>query len=115
MKSSCCLLALGLAGCATSTNFTFAPRELVAGYPVFVDSNGAKCLFQVQDMLVDRKQLSEWMMDLTDKARRVDLVVAKGAEACASRARRTIRNAGFVEIEFRREGDVIYLNGQAPA
>ena len=115
MKSFCCLLVLGLTGCATSTNFTYAPHELAAGYPVFVDSNGAECLFQVQDMLVDRKQLSEWMTGLTDKARRVDLVVAKGAEACASRAGRTIRNAGFVEISFRRKGDLIYSNGQAPA
>ena len=115
MKSFCCLLALGLTGCATSTNFTYAPRELAAGYPVFVDNSGAKCLFQLQDMLVDREQLSEWMTDLADKARRVDLVVAKGAEACPSRAGRAIRSAGFVEIAFRRKGDVIYSNGQEPA
>jgi hypothetical protein len=65
-------------------------------------------------MLVGRKQLSEWMTDLPDKSRRVDLVVVKGAEGCANRADRTVRKAGFVEIAFRRQGDVKYSSGLPP-
>ena len=108
-------MALGLICCATFPSLTYAPRDLEAGYPVFVENEGADCLFQVQDMLVHRKQLAGWMMDLTDKSRQVDVVVGKGAKACASRAAKTIRNAGFVKIAFRRQGDVDYPSGLPPA
>ena len=115
MKSFSCLLTLSLSGCIATSILTYAPRELEAGYPVFVGSKGSDCLFQVQDMIVDRKQLSEWMRDLSDKSRGVDLVVANGAESCASRAERTVRNAGFDKIAFRRKRDTDYPSGIPPA
>ena len=115
MKSFSCLLALSLSGCIATPILTYAPRELEAGYPVFVGSKGTDCLFQVEDMILNRKQLSEWMRDLSDKSRGVDLVVANGAEPCASRADRTVRNAGFYKIAFRRKGDAAYPSGIPPA
>ncbi|MBX7494921.1 hypothetical protein K3172_03505 [Qipengyuania sp. 6B39] len=115
MKSFACFLALGLAGCVTTPNLTYAPSDLEAGYPVFVHSDGSDCRFQVQDMRVSRKQLSEWMMDLPDKSRRIDLVVAIGAEPCAMSAHSTVRNAGFIKIAFRRQGAVSYPSGLPPA
>ena len=115
MKSVSCLLALSLSGCIATPILTYASCELEAGYPVFVGSKGSDCLFQIQDMIVNRRQLSEWMRDLPDKSRRVDLVVDNGAGSCASRADRTVRNAGFVEIAFRRRGDADYPSGIPPA
>ena len=115
MKSVSCLLALSLSGCIATPILTYASCELEAGYPVFVGSKGSDCLFQIQDMIVNRRQLSEWMRDLPDKSRRVDLVVANGAGSCAIRADRTVRNAGFVEIAFRRRGDADYPSGIPPA
>ena len=114
MKSLTCLLALGLSGCVMSPTQSYASRDLAPGYPVFIDSDGSRCLFQVQDMLVGKKQFFEWMKDLPDKSRQVDVVVADDSEACADRAHRIIRDAGFAIIAHRREGDVVYPSGLPP-
>ncbi|MEP3049932.1 MAG: hypothetical protein ABJP48_09745 [Erythrobacter sp.] len=115
MKSLNCILALGLCGCAMSPTLSYAPRDLDAGYPVFITGDGSDCHYQVQDMLVSRKQLSEWMQDLPDKSWQVDLVVADGGEACAMRVHRIVNDAGFARIAYRKGGDVVYPSGLPPA
>ena len=92
-------MALGLICCATFPSLTYAPRDLEAGYPVFVENEGADCLFQVQDMLVHRKQLAGWMKDLTDKSRQVDVVVGSRPSATgrsvARQISRVVRASGL--------------------
>lgn len=114
MKTCVILFGLALSGCATSQSLSLASRDLSPGYPVFVDADQRQCIFQVQDMILKSRSLSDWMMKLPSKSRQIDLVTASEHQACVERAAKIVRSAGFTNVILRRMGDVEYPSGLPP-
>ena len=114
MKICAILFALALSGCATSQSLSLASRDLPPGYPVFGNADQRQCSFQVQDMILKSRSLSEWMMQLPSKSIQIDLVTVGEHQACAERAAKIVRSAGFTNVFLRRSGDVKYPSGLPP-
>lgn len=106
-----------LGGCAQSKDLSnaLASRELPLGYPVYVNSTGEECRYQVQDMIFIRdSQLDDWMRDI-DKTWQIDLVTDAPGERCLSKALGIVRNAGFKSILLRESEGLSYPKGGPPA
>lgn len=115
MKRLICGPVLFLMGCTTTSSPNFAPASLAAGYPIFITSSVAECRYGVQDMIFIRnKDLADWMNDLPNKSRQIDLVVEDERNSCASHARKISEDAGFKTILLRKRGDVTYPSGLPP-
>lgn len=114
MKISIALLTITLAGCGASSNLTFAPPSHPSGYPVFIIADVGGCAFQVQDMILTGKELSEWMVSIPDKSRQIDIVVNDDGRSCVSRAERLMRAAGFANLALRHSGGANYPSGLPP-
>jgi hypothetical protein len=105
-----------LSGCAATAPLpSYAPISAPPGYPIFISSMNNHCLFQVQDMLVDASQLSEWMRDLPQKSRSIDLVERGQPGDCARQAYALVMRVGFTDVRLRHENDLSYPSGLPPA
>lgn len=73
------------------------------GYIVSVTESDAKrCTFQVQDMILARGQLADWMFNYSNKAVKVSIVAKQEEQSrCVQTALETIKKTGFTNIEFR--------------
>jgi hypothetical protein len=114
-KTAIALLGLALAGCAMPARPGLAASDLPAGYPVYVSSDWGKCTFQVQDMILEGRELTAWMAKMPDRSWQVDLVLSDADMKCANRAERIVRSVGFEKIFFRRPVDAHYPSGLPPA
>ena len=110
------LATLILSACVSTTPLPpYASVDQPLGYPVFVRSEGARCSFQVQDMLgLNASQLSEWMRGLSDKSRSVDIVDLDASQDCVRRGFRLVRSAGFAAISIRDLEGLDYPSGLPP-
>lgn len=70
------------------------------GYPIFVRKAESGCEFVIQDMImIHRSDVREWMEDLPDKARQVDLIWSSSEDqGCLRIAKSIVRKAGFTSV-----------------
>lgn len=92
------LLSAALAGAAK-------PEPVELGYPLFPQILEGRCVILIQDMIISRRSDAlDWMRSLSDKSRRIDIVVddRTSSERCTRVAKSVVRQAGFVNVVVRR-------------
>lgn len=87
------------------------------GYPIFVRKTEGGCEFAIQDMImIRRSDVREWMEDLSDKTRQVDLIwSSREDQGCLRIASSIVRKAGFANvITVKKDGKRDYPSGLPP-
>jgi hypothetical protein len=86
------------------------------GYPVYVHVEEGVCHFQIQDMVMSKeREVRDWLRELPDKQRKIDLVSDdKRAASCVRKAEAIVRRSGFFHIAVRRGTMNDYPDGLRP-
>jgi hypothetical protein len=86
------------------------------GYPVYVHVEEGVCHFQIQDMVMSKeREVRDWLRELPDKQRTIDLVSDdKRAASCVRKAEAIVRRSGFFHIAVRRGTMNDYPDGLRP-
>jgi hypothetical protein len=87
------------------------------GYPIFVRKAERGCEFVIQDMvMLHRSDVRDWMKDLPDKERRIDLIWSgKADQGCLRVAKSIVREAGFSNVAALKDDEARdYSSGLPP-
>ena len=87
------------------------------GYPIFIRNTERKCEFVIQDMIMTReKDVREWMEELPDKGRQIDLLWSHKPDiGCLRKVQKIIRRIGFINVvTIQESGNTDYPSGLPP-